>query len=130
MLGDLHLMMQTDVGGDHNVVISPGVTSARRARSPSTWACTTRTSSPTSSASSSRVSGEAFVAEPLRVLAPGTASIAEIEEVSPGVIRATGEDSLVALFESASGVLAQLAFVPSGPGHHWLQRSVHGRAGR
>ena len=45
------------------------------------------------------------------------------------MIRATGDDSLVALFETASGVLVQLAFVPSGPGRHWLQRSVHGRDG-
>ena len=62
-----------------------------------------------------RVRATAFVAEPLRVLAPGTAAIAGIEEVSPGVMRATGEDSLVALYESASGVLAP-ARIRSRPG--------------
>jgi len=129
MLGDLHLMMQTDVGGDHNVVISPW----RHIREAGSLALDMGVHYADIFSyflgELESVSGEAFVAEPLRVLAPGTASTAEIEEVSPGVIRATGEDSLVALFESASGVLAQLAFVPSGPGHHWLQRSVHGRAG-
>ena len=129
MLGDLHLMMQTDVGGDHNVVISPW----RHIREAGSLALDMGVHYADIFSyflgELESVSGEAFVAEPLRVLAPGTASIAEIEEVSPGVIRATGEDSLVALFESASGVLVQLAFVPSGPGHHWLQRSVHGRAG-
>jgi predicted dehydrogenase len=76
-----------------------------------------------------RVSGSTFVAEPLRVLAPGAAIAPGIEEVSPGVMRATGEDSLVALYETASGVLVQLAYLPSGPGRQWQQRSVHGRIG-
>jgi predicted dehydrogenase len=129
MLGELHLMMQTDVGGDHNVVISPW----RHIREAGSLALDMGVHYADIFSyflgELASVSGEAFVAEPFRVLAPGSASIAEIEEVSPGVIRATGDDSLVALFESASGVLAQLAFVPSGPGHHWLQRSVHGRAG-
>jgi len=129
MLGDLHLMVQTDLGGDQNVVISPW----RHVREAGSLALDMGVHyadifSYFMGALES-VSGTAFVAEPLRVLAPGTASIAGIEEVSPGVIRATGEDSLVALFETVAGALAQLAFVPSGPGHHWLQRSVHGRDG-
>ena len=44
-------------------------------------------------------------------------------------MRATGDDSLVALFETAAGALIQLAYVPSGPGRRWIQRSVHGRDG-
>ena len=55
--------------------------------------------------------------------------MAGIEEVSPGVIRATGEDSLVALYETTSDVLIQLCYLPSGPGRRWVQRSVHGRRG-
>jgi predicted dehydrogenase len=129
MLGDLHLMMQTDLGGDQSVVISPW----RHVREAGSLALDMGVHyadifsyflGPLES-----VSGTAFVAEPLRVLAPGMAPVAGIEEVSPGVMRATGEDSLVALFETGSGALVQLAFVPSGPGHHWLQRSVHGRDG-
>jgi predicted dehydrogenase len=129
MLGDLHLMMQIDLGGDQNVIISP-------------WRHVHEAGSIALDMGVHyadivsyflgelvSVSGTAFIAEPLRVLPPGATTAAEIEEVSPGVIRATGDDSLVAQFESASGVLAQLAFVPSGPGRHWLQRSVHGRAG-
>jgi predicted dehydrogenase len=129
MLGDLHLMIQTDLGGDHNVIISPW----RHVRAAGSIALdmgvhyTDIVSYFLGKLES--VSGTAFIAEPLRLLAPGAALAAEIEEMSPGVIRATGDDSLVAQFESASGVLAQLAFVPSGPGRHWLQRSVHGRAG-
>jgi predicted dehydrogenase len=129
MLGDLHLMVQTDLGGDQNVVISPW----RHVREAGSLALDMGVHyadifsyflGPLES-----VSGTAFIAEPLRGLAPGTAPVTGIEEVSPGVMRATGEDSLVALFETGSGALVQLAFVPSGPGHHWLQRSVHGRDG-
>jgi predicted dehydrogenase len=129
MLGDLHLMIQTDLGGDHNVIISPW----RHVREAGSIALDMGVHYADIISyflgELESVSGTAFIAEPLRVLAPSAAPPAEIEEVSPGVIRATGDDSLVAQFESASGVLAQLAFVPSGPGHHWLQRSVHGRAG-
>ena len=75
------------------------------------------------------VFGSAFVAEPLRSLPPGSPPVAGIEEVAPGVIEATGEDSLVALYETASGVLIQLCYLPSGPGRRWVQRSVHGRRG-
>jgi len=76
-----------------------------------------------------RVSGAAFIAEPLRSLTSGAAAAAGIEEVSPGVMRATGDDSLVALFETTSGVRVQLAYVPSGPGRRFVQRSIHGRRG-
>jgi predicted dehydrogenase len=76
-----------------------------------------------------RVSGHAFVAEPLRVLAPDQPPAPGVERVSPGVMRATGDDSLVALYETAAGALIQLAYVPSGPGRRWVARTVHGRLG-
>jgi predicted dehydrogenase len=71
--------------------------------------------------------GAAFVAEPLRRLR--STDDQAVAGSMPGFIEATGDDSLVAIFRAASGVLAQLAFVPSGPGHHFVQRSLHGRAG-
>jgi predicted dehydrogenase len=76
-----------------------------------------------------RVTGSAFIAEPLRRLAPGAAAGPEVEQVTAGVMRATGDDSLVALFETASGALIQLAYLPSGPGRQWIGRTVHGRRG-
>lgn len=42
---------------------------------------------------------------------------------------ATGDDSLVALFETSRGVMVELTYLPSGPGRQWTQRSVHGRNG-
>jgi predicted dehydrogenase len=47
----------------------------------------------------------------------------------PESIIPTGEDSVVANFRMQSGVLVQLAYVPSGPGERWWQRSLHGRLG-
>jgi predicted dehydrogenase len=129
LLGEVHLMLQTDVGGDDNVIISPW----RHVREAGPIALDMGVHYTDIFAyffgELESVTGSTFVAEPLRVRAPGTLPVPGIEEVSPGVIRATGEDSLVALYESASGVLIQLAYVPSGPGLQWKQRSIHGRRG-
>ena len=129
LLGELHLMVQTDIGGDDNVLISPW----RHIREAGPLALDMGVHYTDMFAyllgDLERVEGSAFVAEPFRVLAPGSSAPPGIDEVSSGVIRATGEDSLVALYETASGVLIQLAYVPSGPGLRWKQRSVHGRRG-
>ena len=129
LLGDIHLMMQTNVGGDDNVLVSPW----RHVRESGSIALDMGVHYTDIFiyflGELERVSGSTFVAEPLRVLAPGAPIAPGIEEVSPGVMRATGEDSLVALYETASGVLVQLAYLPSGPGRQWQQRSVHGHNG-
>jgi predicted dehydrogenase len=70
-----------------------------------------------------------FIAEPGRVLAPGMAPGGGVEELSPGVMRATGDDSLVAVYETRGGALIQLSYLPSGLGRKWIQRTVHGRNG-
>ena len=129
LLGEIHLMMETNIGGDERVVISP-------------WRHIRESGSIALDMGAhytdifvyylgelESVSGTAFIAEPLRVLAPGTALGAGIEQPAPGVRAATGEDSLVALFETAAGVPIQLSYIPSGPGRQWTQRSVHGRHG-
>jgi predicted dehydrogenase len=129
LLGELHLMVQTDIGGDDDVVISPW----RHVRETGPLALDMGVHYTDIFAyllgDLARVEGSMFVAEPSRVLAPGTSAPPGVEEVSPGVMRATGEDSLVALYETASGVLIQLSYVPSGPGLRWKQRSIHGRRG-
>jgi predicted dehydrogenase len=129
LLGELHLMIESNVGGGDGVIVSP-------------WRHIFESGSIALDmgvhytdifryylGEIERASGSAFLAEPLRVLAPGSSAGPGIEEVTPGVIRATGDDSLVGLYQSASGVLIQLAYLPSGPGRRFVQRSVHGRAG-
>jgi predicted dehydrogenase len=125
LLGEVHLMMETNVGGDDRVVISPW----RHLRESGSIALDMGVHYMDIFSyfvgDLERVAGSAFVAEPLRVL-PG---VPQIREVSPGVMRATGEDSLVAVYQAASGVLIQLTYLPSGPGRRFVQRSVHGRLG-
>ena len=129
LLGDLHLMVEENIGGDDSVVISPW----RHRRESGSIALDMGVHYTDIFAyylgELATVFGSAFVAEPLRSLRPGSASVPGIAEVSPGVMRATGEDSLVALYETAGGVLVQLCYLPSGPGRRWVQRSVHGRRG-
>ena len=129
LLGDLHLMIQTNVGGDNAVIVSPW----RHVREAGSIALDMGVHYTDILAyylgDLERVTGTTFVAEPLRTFAPRAAGVVGIEEVRPGVMRATGEDSLVALYESASGVQIQLAYIPSGPGRTWFQRTVHGRDG-
>lgn len=129
LLGDLHLMIQTNVGGDNAVIVSPW----RHVREAGSIALDMGVHYTDILAyylgDLERVTGTTFVAEPLRTFAPRAAGVVGIEEVRPGVMRATGEDSLVALYESASGVHIQLAYIPSGPGRTWFQRTVHGRDG-
>jgi predicted dehydrogenase len=80
-----------------------------------------------------RVSGRGFIAEPVRYrqdkLEFQSAAYAERHAEIPDQITATGEDSVVATYLMQSGVTVQLAYIPSGPGHHYEERVVHGQAG-
>jgi predicted dehydrogenase len=129
LLGEVHLMIETNVGGDSAVVISPW----RHSREAGSLALDMGVHYTDIfeyyHGELACVSGSAFVAEPLRTLPAGSPLPAGFEEAAPGVIRATGEDSIVALYETASGVLIQLSYLPSGPGRCFVQRSVHGRRG-
>ncbi len=129
LLGHVHLMIQANIGGDDRVILSPW----RHVHESGSIALDMGVHYTDIFAyflgALERVSGSAFIAEPFRIAEPGTAFAEGIEEVSPGVMRATGDDSLVALYQAASGASIQLAYIPSGPGRQWLQRSVHGSAG-
>lgn len=129
LLGKVHLMTETRVGGDDGVIVSP-------------WRHIRESGSISLDmgvhyadiflyffGELSSVDGLSFVAEPFRTLAPDSPRGVGIDEVSPGVMRATGDDSLIALYRTAAGVPIQLSYVPSGPGRQWIQRTVHGRDG-
>jgi predicted dehydrogenase len=129
LLGEVHLMIEANVGGDDSVIISPW----RHRRESGSIALDMGVHYTDIFSyyfgELETVFGSAFVAEPLRQMAAGSVPVRGIEQVTPGVIRATGEDSLVALYETTSRVLIQLCYLPSGPGRQWVQRSVHGRRG-
>ncbi len=129
MLGDIHLMVESNIGGDDSVLISPW----RHLREKGSIALDMGVHYTDIFAyllgDLERACGVAFIAEPGRVLGPGMTAGGEVEELAPGVMRATGDDSLVAIFETAGGALIQLSYLPSGPGRKWIQRSLHGRNG-
>ncbi len=129
MLGDIHLMIETNIGGDASVLISPW----RHLREKGSIALDMGVHYTDIFSyflgELDRVCGMAFIAEPGRVLAPGMVPGGGVEELSPGVMRATGDDSLVAVYETKAGALIQLSYLPSGPGRKWIQRSLHGRNG-
>jgi len=129
MLGTVHLMVEMNVGGDDAVLLSPW----RHLRESGSIALDMGVHYTDILSyylgGLERATGKAFIAEPFRVLPQGSSRMPGVEEVSPGVMRATGDDSLVAVYESVSGALIQLAYVPSGPGRIWTQRTVHGREG-
>jgi len=129
LLGHVHAMVETAIGGSDRVLISPW----RHIREAGPMALDMgvhfldifnyylgdlKTAF-----------GSAFIAEPVRRSAPGTPPTPGIDYLEPGAFTATGNDSLVGLYESESGVFVQLTYIPSGPGTHYRQRTVHGRNG-
>jgi predicted dehydrogenase len=79
-----------------------------------------------------QVWGRGFIAEPIR--RRGEPQIVpelygEALARGPAEVVATGEDSVIALYRMEGGASAFLASIPSGPGHQYLDRTVHGRAG-
>lgn len=83
------------------------------------------------------VSGRGLIAEPVRrrtALDTTTegfaeAAYAEAQVRGPASVQATGEDSIIALYQMENGVSSYLVWLPSGPGHRYFERTVHGRAG-
>jgi predicted dehydrogenase len=129
LLGHVHAMVETSIGGSDQVLITP-------------WRHI-RESGPMALdmgvhfldifsyflGDLKTAFGSSFIAEPVRRSAPDTPPTPGIEYLEPGVFRATGSDSLVGLYQSESGVFVQLTYIPSGPGTHFRQRTIHGRNG-
>lgn len=118
LLGRVNLMLQLSLGGDDSVMISPW----RHHRTSGSIAldmCVHYADlveyflGPVET-----VWGRGLIAEPQRrVVATGE------------VVHATGEDSVLAVLRTRGGVDVHLCYLPSGPGHRWSQRSLHGTAG-
>ena len=127
LLGQLHLMVEQSIGGSDGVIITPWRHRAEAGPIALDMGVHYSDILRYYLGEIESAYGAAFVAEPLRRLRP-TDDQSAAGSV-PGYIEATGDDSIVAMFRATSGVLAQLAFVPSGPGRQFVQRSLHGRAG-
>ena len=77
--------------------------------------------------------GRGFIAVPVRKRTDEAVFAAdmytEAMENAPPEVHATAEDSIVALYRLESGASAMLTWLPAGPGHQYLERSLHGRHG-
>ncbi len=118
MLGDIHLLREFRVGGDDKVIISK-------------WRHMKESGSIGLDMSIhyadiieyfigpvDTVWGRGIIAEPIRYPADGS------ELITPN-----GEDSLFASMRTRSGIDVQFAYLPSGRGRHYGERTVHGTKG-
>ena len=117
LLGRVHLMVQLLVGGSDRVIITPWRHRKESGAIALDMGVHLMDLVEFYLGPIETVYGRGLVAEPVRRAADG------------GLVEATGEDSLLAQMRTESGVEVQLAYVPSGPGHRYVQRSIHGSAG-
>ena len=138
MLGDVHLATTTLIGGDDRIML----TAWRHLREKGAIGLDLAVHLADVlqyllGSDFATVSGRGFIAEPVRRRGePPTAErnaatdfYSEAIARGPESVVATGEDSVLALYRMAAGQDAWLAFIPSGPGQHYLERRIHGRAG-
>jgi predicted dehydrogenase len=133
VLGDIHLMRQVLVGGNDRILITPWRHLKDRGAMGLDMGVHFTDLFQYYFGDFATVYGEGFIAEPVRyrqeVLEFDSPAYAERHAQIPDQVVATGEDSVVAMYGMASGVRVQLAYVPSGPGHLYQQRIVHGQHG-
>ncbi|MGW0229836.1 Gfo/Idh/MocA family protein [Actinopolymorpha singaporensis] len=117
LLGRPHLMVQLLVGGDDRVMITP-------------WRHDKLHGSIALDMGVHLADLVEFYLGPVEI-AYGLGLVAEPvrRTADDGRIQATGEDSLIGQLRTRSGVEVQLAYLPSGPGHRYVQRTIHGSAG-
>ena len=133
LLGDLHLMVHNSIGGDDRIIITPWRHLKDKGAIGLDMGVHYTDIIQYYLGEFDVIFGRGLIAEPIRRRrdAPELdtesyrARFAEI----PESMEATGEDSVIAMYRMKSGVTATLAYVPSGPGHSYFQRSLHGRDG-
>ncbi len=117
LLGPLHLMVEMHLGGSDSVIITPWRHEKLRGAIGLDMGVHLTDIVHFLLGDIDTVYGRGFIAEPVRRTADGTR------------ITATGEDSLLAQLTTKSGVTVVLDYLPSGPGRHYYQRTLHGRNG-
>lgn len=117
LLGQLHLMIEMHLGGSTAVIITPWRHLKLRGAIGLDMGVHLIDMVQFLLGDIETIYGRGLIAEPIRIAADGQS------------ITATGEDSLLAQLTTASGVTVMLTYLPSGPGRHYFQRTLHGRAG-
>jgi predicted dehydrogenase len=133
LLGPIHLMIQTMIGGDDKIIITPWRHFKDKGAIGLDMGAHLTDLAQYYFGDFQSVFGQGFIAEPIRRRRAQPemqteAYLKRFREI-PEEITATGEDSFVATFRMQSGLSVQMAYVPSGPGQGYRQRTVHGRNG-
>ncbi|HMR33103.1 MAG TPA: Gfo/Idh/MocA family oxidoreductase [Geminicoccaceae bacterium] len=133
LVGHVHLMQQFHVGGDDRIIITPWRHMKDKGSIALDMGCHLTDILQFYLGEIESVSGVGLIAEPVRRRRDKPEKDlpsywARLREM-PETVVATGEDSFAATYKMRSGALAQITYLPSGPGHRWVQRTVHGRAG-
>jgi predicted dehydrogenase len=133
LLGHLHLLNQSFIGGDDHIIITPWRHQKHRGSIALDICCHYTDIVQYHLGEIESVYGESFIAEPVRRrretpemdLPSYWARLKQMpEKIVPDC-----EDSAIGFFQLASGAKSTLSYIPSGPGKREFQRSFHGRAG-
>jgi len=133
LLGPIHLMVQTMVGGNDRIIITPWRHFKDKGAIGLDMGAHLTDIVQYYFGDFGTVFGKGFIAEPIRRRQekPEMQTEAYLKRFLeiPEQITATGEDSFVATYTMASGLPVQMSYVASGPGKGWNQRTVHGGLG-
>jgi predicted dehydrogenase len=133
LLGEIYLMRQVMVGGGNQIIITPWRHLKERGAIGLDMGAHLTDLIQYYLGPFGTVFGRGFIAEPVRYRREQAemdlAAYTERLAAMPEQVVATGEDSFTATYEMRSGVTVQVAYIPSGPGHRYEQRTIHGRAG-
>ncbi|MDR3473706.1 MAG: Gfo/Idh/MocA family oxidoreductase [Devosia sp.] len=133
LLGPIHLMVQTMIGGNDRIIITPWRHFKDKGAIGLDMGAHLTDIAQYYFGPFATAYGRGFIAEPVRRRQekPEMQTEAYLKRFLeiPAEITATGEDSFVATYTMASGLTVQMAYVASGPGKGWMQRTVHGRNG-
>ncbi len=133
VLGPIHLMVQQMIGGNDRIIITPWRHFKDKGAIGLDMGAHLTDIVQYYFGPFATAYGKGFIAEPIRRRQekPEMQTEAYLKRFLeiPEQISASGEDSFVANYTMASGLSVQMAYVASGPGKSWTQRSVHGRNG-
>lgn len=133
LLGDIHLMMQTAIGGNDRIIITPWRHFKDKGAIGLDMGAHWTDIVQYYFGDFATAYGKGFIAEPIRRRQekPEMQTEAYIKRFLeiPAEITATGEDSFIASYTMQSGLPVQMTYIASGPGKSWGQRSIHGRNG-
>ena len=133
LLGPIHLMVQTMIGGSDRIIITPWRHFKDKGAIGLDMGAHLTDIVQYYFGAFGTAFGRGFIAEPIRRRQekPEMQTEAYLKRFLeiPEQITATGEDSFIATYTMVSGLPVQMAYVASGPGKGWTQRTVHGRSG-